>query len=249
MNGIELLDTLVGKENLHLVSLTRNGKIKILGNKGEQTDRVAKAFYNEFRRQSIQNSGGFSSFPPSGYNVPTLKRFSLEEVENLVKLGAIAAIAVGNHGNVYDFACGIPVASIAYNKLTSRTATAIDSNSGVIDRGRGIVGKVGANVNLVNSRVEDYMHDINLGPEDVVIASSLTDELFDYTINLLRTNDFTLILHGAVPGELAGFVERNFTSNGYDVRIAKNNALKNLAMKSGAQHFTPQQYVFLAFKS
>jgi len=248
MTEIISIEEMVREDYLPLVSLNSYRKINILGNNGSQTDRVAKAFYNQFRTQSLQNTG-CSSFPKKGYEKnDILKGFALEETENLTIMGAIAADRCGEDGEVYDIACGIPTPSIAYNALTGRVANAIDNDDGILSIGKGIVSKLKKSVNFHNSTVEEYMEGVHLGPQDVVIASSLTPELFYYIIDLLKENEFFLIMHGTLPGNVSSFVKTNFVDNGYNAKVAKNNSINNLVIKGNLTRAPPQQYIFLASK-
>jgi len=234
------IDELVGAEYEESVKVT-SGKIPLLEvMRGGGTERFVRAFHSGWlARISDSLRSNYSNMPES-------MQYAFEEVEALVKFGAIAAKSHTQETRVYELACGTAIPSIVYYMLTGKPATAIDVDKNELNNADAIAKGVEARVDFQESRVQDYMVNVNLKPEDIVIASSCSPDVASYAKNLITNNKFTLILCGVFKEDLLNSTERDFRTQGYNVHTAINNAYYKF-MKAVNRFDEPlQSYVILS---
>lgn len=242
MTDIISIDELVGPENIGGVSLTKNGIIPILGGKRSQTMGAAEAF-------NYINQVQYVKHQIFDFSDKKVRRNASEEVEILARLGAIAANIHRDSGKVYDFGCGCGVASIVYNLLTHETPIAIDKNEKIIKTAKRIASNEGAEVDFCNSAVEEYMGGIVLKSEDVVISSNFI--YLNYITDLIKNNKFNLIFHGMLDNSLLNKIKEDWTTSGYDLKIAQGFSVYNNLKKTSPILFPllelpNEQYIILA---
>jgi len=239
MDKVVSIDDLVGKRNKSRVSLTGKNRIPILETTKHQTLRIAKVYTDHMRTEEPDY------YPKDAYLQPLFRQQALEEVENLARLGAIAARVTRDGGTMYDLACGSGVASMVYNMLTGQVPIAIDNNPEILAKAKNIAGGIGANVDFRNSTIEDYMSNISLKQQDVLIASGLKIRLIDYALDLTRKNNLTLILYGILEDTDLSNVGARLPASSHSIQIARVNTLSNLDKLNLGYSNMDQQYVIL----
>lgn len=233
------IDDLVGKRNKARVSLTGRNKIPILETTKHQTLRIVKVYTEHMHTEEPDH------YPKDAYSQPIFRQQALEEVENLARLGAIAARVTRDGGTTYDLACGSGMASMVYNLLTGQVPIAIDNDPEILAKAKNIASDIGANVDFHNSTIEDFMSGNSLNQQDVLIASGLKIRLIDYALDLTRNNNLTLILYGILEDTDLRIVGAKLPVSSHSIQIARVNTLSNLDKLTPGYSNMHQQYVIL----
>ncbi|NQU98582.1 hypothetical protein HQ533_03875 [Candidatus Woesearchaeota archaeon] len=212
-------------EEVTLTMPDSSGTIPLFGDK---TEEVAKLLF-----ESIQI-----------YN-PGLKSQKFERrkdevywlIEHYAKIGAYAASIANDESRVYEIGCGIALPSIAFNLLTNRPVSAIDTDRKQIMKGLMLAGLLHAKVDFLPGFADILLSKYDLREKDIVLYCGQANDLTIFQKELTKLSGCTSVFSYLCK---AGDNVRDYTT------VVANDFLNGVSLDVGLIEREPDRAVFIA---